>query len=112
MVMMPKNPNRWILVAAAVACSACAAEMPAEPDRTEVTITEGAYGEQVAHPAPSAAPVEAKAGELVEAVAITPAPNPYGDLAKPLFDATAAEGPLPVPTTIAATKSALFVFGR
>ena len=114
---MPKTPKclgkpvKKIASIAFVAFVACGPMPEAkEPDGTTVTVSEGSYGDEPQAKAKPAPPPEP--GAISEALPLDPTAKPLVDVGKPLVGGSASEGPLPVPTTLAATKGALFVFGR
>src|SRR5438309_342121 len=105
-----------LAVALVAALSACGPATP-EPEsvvdgKTTVTVTKGNWDESstpgMGGGAAPATPKEA----IAPAVALDPPAKISLGAPSPLVGGSAAEGPLPVPTTIAAAKGALYVFGR
>src|SRR5712691_10589603 len=73
---------------------------------TTVTVHKGAYDESTA---PSGKPL----GEVAPAAALEPPAKPVANAAPhPLIGGASGDGALPLATTLATTRSALYVFGR
>lgn len=98
----------------------CGAPPKVEPSSgTSVTVTKGEWTEEAA-PTGSAsqgvggpAALPAKTSKATTAaVALDPAAKPALGAATPLVGGNAPDAPLPLPTTVAATRSAVFAFGR
>lgn len=102
-----------------ITCLSISACGPIHPDaenvttgrsgETKVTVTRTDPSEMSApeQPAASSAP-----NQMTAAKALDPKPTPIVSPATPLIGGAVSEGPLPLPTVLATTKSALFAFGR
>src|SRR5262245_27068466 len=112
-----RAPVSSLVVVAMVALHAACGPVTPEPQeangQTTVTVTKGDWDE--AAPSTGGGPVGAPGApkeKVLPAVALDPAPKVALAAPNPLVGGSAAEGPLPVPTTLAAAKGSLYVFGR
>lgn len=99
-------------IAALVACGPAVPEAEEANGKTTVTVTKGEWTEPPKSNETAGGVGGGAKEEIAPAVALDPAAKP--SLASPsaLVGGSAAEGPLPVPTAIAAAKGHLYVFGR
>lgn len=112
-VIRPSVGILWIVGLLAAACG----PLNPEPEsvtggstgETKVTVTRTDPTEASAPgpPAPKLSP-----SQMVAAKALDPKPAPIVSPATPLISGQSGDGALPLPTVLATTKSALFVFGR
>src|SRR5579859_2483708 len=102
-------------VVALVALDACGPATP-EPEeangKTTVTVTKGEWTEPPESPSGKNAPDADGKTAIAPAAALDPPAKPVLAAPSALVGDSASEGPLPVPTTIAASKGWLYVFGR
>lgn len=100
-----------------LSCSGCGplnpeAETVTTTSETRVTVHHTENTEEEAAPAPPPKPKMATATDSAPAKSIDPAAKPTLSGAQSLIPGQTGEAPLPIPTTLAATRNTLFVFGR
>jgi hypothetical protein len=110
----------FFAVAVPLSCSECG---PLNPEaetastgptksETRVTVQHTENTEEEAAPPPPPKPKEATATDSLPAKSIDPPAKPILSPSQSLIAGQTGEAPLPIPTTLAATRSTLFVFGR
>jgi hypothetical protein len=100
-----------------LSCSGCGplnpeAETVSTKNETRVTVHHTETPEEEAAPPPPPKPKTATPTDSVAAKSLDPVAKPTLSAAQSLIPGQTGEAPLPIPTTLAATRNTLFVFGR